>query len=161
MMELWGEELRVLRGLLELIPNSMFGYEEVIKSFPHVKASSEIRQTWQYNNWHYVLLSGIIPTLTGVPYHDFVQRNFFDPLNMTSSFLNATAAGETGRWTDGSMRIGMNMSACRAQWTAKGKVDERCLGRTERFGRWTESNSLPMGGAGGSILSLTDMVSTS
>ena len=133
------------------------GYEHLIESMPHVKPSAEIRQTWQYSNWHYLIASGIVPTLTGVSFEDFVQQNIFTPLNMTSAGLNATVASQTGLWTDGSMRVGVNLTACGVELRT-GKLDEACLGSVERFGKWTDTDGLSIAGAGGAILDLNDMV---
>ncbi|ORX36667.1 beta-lactamase/transpeptidase-like protein [Kockovaella imperatae] len=132
-------------------------YKEIINALPHLRASAEIRQAYQYCNIGFVILSGIIPELTGTPFHEFVQQHFFDPLDMTSSYLKATVASATGKWTDSALRIGINKPECRKQWTENRKLDASCLGQVHRFGPWTDTDYLEMGGAGGAILSLVDM----
>ena len=124
-----------------------------------MRSSVEVRQAFQYNNWHYAILSHIIPTLTGKTYVDFVQERIFDPLGMQDATYNVTAAKESGHRTDGYMRSGWNFTVCGEQWDTKGSVDLDCLGTNKPFGWYTEGDGLDLAGPGGVILSVRDMVS--
>jgi CubicO group peptidase (beta-lactamase class C family) len=46
-------------------------------------------EKYEYSNSNYVLLSLIIETLSGISFADFLQRNFFTPLEMTRTFAYA------------------------------------------------------------------------
>ena len=48
------------------------------------KLESEPGQLWSYNNLGYFLLGAIIETVTGVPYDEYFQTTFFDPLRLSS-----------------------------------------------------------------------------
>ncbi|WVQ81101.1 hypothetical protein IAT38_003223 [Cryptococcus sp. DSM 104549] len=133
--------------------------DQVVSSMRHLKPSTEIRQAWQYNNLHYIALSQIIPTLTNTSFTDYIQTHIFDPLQLESATFNATLAGESGRRTDGFGREGRNLTDCARVVLAGGvEFDEKCLGRVESFGWWSgDKDSLALAGAGGIIMSATDM----
>ncbi|ORX36668.1 beta-lactamase/transpeptidase-like protein [Kockovaella imperatae] len=118
---------------------------ELIRIMSHLKLSAEIRQTWQYSNMHYILAAAIIPILTGMPFHDYVQQKIFNPLKKTE------------RWTHGSMRLGIDIEECRRRLDNGQNLDQSVLGEVKRFGRWTEENTLHRAGPGGAIMSLRDM----
>jgi CubicO group peptidase (beta-lactamase class C family) len=86
----------------------------------HLRPSTEIRQEFQYNNLHYTTLSHIIPTLTGVPYIEYVQEHIFDPLGMNATY-DSIRAGKSGRRTEGFSRQGRNKALCAEEWAAQGK----------------------------------------
>ncbi|WVQ78590.1 hypothetical protein IAT38_000676 [Cryptococcus sp. DSM 104549] len=134
--------------------------DQVVSNLRNLKPTTEIRQAWQYSNLHYVALSQIIPTLTGVSYTDFVQTHIFDALGLDSATFNATAAYESGHRSDGFLRQGMNRTQC-AEVVLKGnlKVDETCLGTAKSIGWWSgdRDESLGSTAAGGVLMSATDM----
>ncbi|WVQ85963.1 hypothetical protein IAT38_008131 [Cryptococcus sp. DSM 104549] len=133
--------------------------DQVVSNLRNLKPTTEIRHAWQYSNLHYIALSQIIPTLTNISFTDYVQTHIFDPLELESATFNATAAGETGRRSDGFAREGRNLTECAKVVLAGGVgLDERCLGRVESFGWWSgDRDSLALAGAGGVIMSATDM----
>ena len=48
-----------------------------------------------YNNTNYALLALIIEKVSGMPYPDFMQRNIFNPLKMTNTFVHSKADTNT------------------------------------------------------------------
>ena len=132
---------------------------EIISSLRHLRPSTEFRKAWQYQNQHYVTLSHIIPTLTGVPFVDFVKQHIFGPVGLESATYNHTEAAVSGRRIDGFMRYDRNATECARVFGATGEVDRSCLGQTESFGWWTETDAIFEAGPGGVIMSTKDMVS--
>ena len=106
-----------------------------------------------------MVLSEIIPRLTGTAWATFIQREIFDKVGLEGAFMNVTAARETGRGTDGTFRLGVNTTACGQQWRKSRSLSHECLGEVRRFGAWTDLDTLSNAGAGGVILSPRDMVS--
>ncbi len=47
------------------------------------KLNFEPGQDYEYSNSNYFLLAEIVQQLSGAPYHDFLRKNFFEPLGMT------------------------------------------------------------------------------
>ena len=47
------------------------------------KLNFEPGQDYEYSNSNYFLLAEIVQQLSGAPYHDFIRKNFFEPLGMT------------------------------------------------------------------------------
>ena len=126
----------------------------------HLRPSTELRQAFQYNNQLYVTLSHIIPSITGIPFHQYVETHIFKPLGMITATYNATLANLRGHRTDGFMRSGRNMTKCKEVWKAGMQVvDKSCVGVSKGFGWWTETDGIFEAGAGGVIMSGNDMVS--
>ncbi|WVQ81202.1 hypothetical protein IAT38_003324 [Cryptococcus sp. DSM 104549] len=130
---------------------------KIIANMRYLKPSAELRQAWQYNNLHYVTLSHIIPTLTNISFDAYVRANIFEPIGLTSTRLNATAALESGHRSDGFLRVGRNLTACNVEWKAKGEVGKECLGEAGSIGWWTDGDSLFEAGPGGVTTSAKDM----
>jgi CubicO group peptidase (beta-lactamase class C family) len=45
---------------------------------------------WKYSNTGYALLASIIEKVSGMSYHDFLEKNIFQPLGMTHTFVYNT-----------------------------------------------------------------------
>jgi hypothetical protein len=59
-------------------------------------ATPEIQKYMLYNNGMYTVASHLIEVKTGKPFSAFLQERFFDPLNMTSTFLQPSSAIASG-----------------------------------------------------------------
>lgn len=131
----------------------------VIASLRHLRPSTELRQTWQYNNAHYFVLSHIVPTLTGIPFVEYVKHHIFDPIGMTHSYYNSTEATLTGDRADSFLREGIDPNACAEAWERTGRLSDVCLGKGVDVGWWTEGDGVFEAGAGGIVTCARDMVS--
>ncbi|ORY35068.1 beta-lactamase/transpeptidase-like protein [Naematelia encephala] len=138
--------------------NGIITPSEVISRLRYFRPSSELRQNFQYNNWHYVTLSHIVPTLTGVPYINYVSEHIFKPLNMTQTTYNATEALLGGHRTESWFHDGVNATECAQHWKGLDNLDKSCIGQTKSIGWWTDSDQVFMAGPGGLIMSGRDMV---
>lgn len=129
-----------------------------LPALEHLRPSAEIRDTWQYNNQHYFTLAEIVSTLSGMPFTDFVQKEIFDPLNMTTTTYNSTVAKESGHRAEAILHHGMDWKACKAYKAGDTKAPEGCLGKKAGFGWWTEGSGVDEAGAGAMVISGNDMV---
>ncbi|KAK8844084.1 hypothetical protein IAR55_006878 [Kwoniella newhampshirensis] len=111
---------------------------EVVASLRYLKPSAELRENWQYNNHHYVVMDHIIHTLTNLSLPEYAQIHLFDPLKMDSTTYNATKAAEHHR-SDGKQSL------------------KDCVGQAGSLGWWVDGDALFDAGPGGVILSATDM----
>lgn len=142
-------------------PSHDYSYTEVpaaetIRNMRYLRPSAELRDTFQYNNAHYVALSHLIPTLTGTPFIDYVQEHFFNPLNMTSTTYDHKKAAATGHRTDGFTHRHVNITQCAAKSTVA-KRDASCHGEPAPFGWYTYGDGIDIAGAGGVVSSLRDV----
>ena len=48
---------------------------------------------YQYSNSNYLLLAEIVEQVSGVPYHDYLRKNFFEPLEMTHTGFTDEISG--------------------------------------------------------------------
>lgn len=126
----------------------------------YLRPSSELRQSFQYNNQHYFILGHIVASLSGIPFTQYVTDHIISPLNMTHTTYNGTEALLTGHRSDGFVRSGTNGTDCALNWGSNGtkNPDESCLGRPVSIGWWTEGSGILEAGAGGVIMSGRDMV---
>ncbi|KAF7431198.1 hypothetical protein PC9H_006919 [Pleurotus ostreatus] len=86
---------------------------DVIQKFHFLKPSAEFRQTFQYTNIMYTLLS-YIPTsiLPSKPsFTRYVGANIFEPLGMSSTTYSFNVAHATGNLADGFKKQQLNSSA--------------------------------------------------
>ena len=125
----------------------------------YLRPSTELRQSWQYNNQHYVVLSHIIPTLTGISSHEYGKQHIFDPLGMRQTTYNSTEAKMTGHRTNAFTKSGRNLTRCAETWAVGHGVDESCVGEVKAYEWWTASDGIYMAGPGGLVMSGHDMVS--
>lgn len=124
----------------------------------NLRPSTELRESWQYNNQHYIALSHIVLTLTGTPFHEYVKEHVFDPLGMRSTTYNSTTAYLTGQRTNGFTRDGRNVTRCAERWALGSELDHSCVGEAKAFDWWTKSDGIYEAGAGGIVMSGHDMV---
>jgi CubicO group peptidase (beta-lactamase class C family) len=66
--------------------------EELIATFSHEPFVFEPGARVQYNNSGYVLLGAIIEQVSGMPWHAFLHQRIFEPLGLSVTGLDQTAA---------------------------------------------------------------------
>ncbi|BEJ11524.1 hypothetical protein CspHIS471_0109460 [Cutaneotrichosporon sp. HIS471] len=146
------------------MPSHDFAYDyvlpaETVANLARLRPSAEFRQVFQYQNSHYVALAHMVPTLTGVPFIQYVAKHFFAPLGMSATTYNHTAAAASGHRTDGHTHTRLNITECVAKSTlANHKNRPRsCHGSIAPFGWFTDTDGIDIAGAGGIISSARDV----
>jgi hypothetical protein len=146
------------------MPSHDFSYDnvppaETVANLAHLRPSAEFRNVFQYQNGHYVALAHMVPTLTGVPFIEYVARHFFSPLGMSATTYNHTAAAASGHRTDGHTHTGVNMTECVAKSTPEKhkKRSKSCHGKIAPFGWFTETDGIDNAGPGGVVSSTRDV----
>lgn len=120
----------------------------------HFKPSAGIRETWQYNNFHYQIAPLLFQKYANVHFVDFVQSRIFDPLGMGATY-NFTKAVESGRLSESFLRRHGRADKC------KNSYSPECFGQVGSGGYWNDGHDdIGMAGAGGVVLSSRDMVSS-
>ena len=59
--------------------------DNLVKRIQYMEPSAELRQTWQYNNFMYLLQGVIGEKLTGKSWENNVESNIFSKIGMTHS----------------------------------------------------------------------------
>ncbi len=59
--------------------------DSLVERIQYMEPSAELRQTWQYNNWMFLLQGVIAEKLTGKSWEANVQEQIFQPLGMKTS----------------------------------------------------------------------------
>lgn len=107
---------------------------ELVSKLRTLKPSAELRQLYQYNSMGFVTLADAVTTLTGMPYTEWVEKNIFLPLNMTSTTFNYT--GQPNR-ADGFVHLGENYTECAAGTPPDlSTVHPSCIGTVQPIGWW-------------------------
>lgn len=165
------------------MPSHDFSYADVdpsetVRNMRNLRPNAEVRETFQYQNGHYVSLAHMVPTLTNIPFIEYVRTHFFGPLGMNSTTYNHTEAAATGHRTDGHTHTDVNMTDCVAQAKAiddlkkhgkhkhrkggkgrkrKGKRPAACHGQIAPFGWWMSTDGISNAGPGGVVSSARDV----
>src|SRR5690606_6740248 len=68
--------------------------EELLKRIAFMEPTAPLRQTWQYNNFMYLVQGMIAERNYGKTWEELVQQKFFTPLNMKRSNTSVTALAQ-------------------------------------------------------------------
>ncbi|HEY4217704.1 MAG TPA: serine hydrolase domain-containing protein [Gemmatimonadaceae bacterium] len=66
--------------------------EQIINSWAKKPLDFEPGTKWQYSNTNFVIAGMIVERVAGMPLVDFLQRNIFTPLRMSSVFISDSSA---------------------------------------------------------------------
>jgi len=80
-MEEWTAETR----------KKAFTPEELIEFFKFQPMEFKPGEQWSYNNSAYFILGYIIELVSGMTYEEYIDTNFFKPLEMTNSYYGSTS----------------------------------------------------------------------
>ncbi|KAF9524497.1 beta-lactamase/transpeptidase-like protein [Crepidotus variabilis] len=76
-------------------------FSDVISTLRHLRPSAEFRETYQYNNLMYTVLSYLPTVLLNQTYASYVSQHIFRPLNMSASTFSVAEAEQSGLFADG------------------------------------------------------------
>ncbi|KAJ3492594.1 hypothetical protein NLG97_g5283 [Lecanicillium saksenae] len=81
-----------LGGHGDAYPNTINGSlatsQDIVRLLRYFPLTYEPRTKWDYNNYMYTMLSHTVETLTGEPLRQTLKRVLWEPLGMSSTFLN-------------------------------------------------------------------------
>jgi CubicO group peptidase (beta-lactamase class C family) len=130
---------------------------EIIHSMRYLKPMAELRQTNQYCNFHYTVLSHIVTVLSGMPHTRFIQQRIFDPLNLTATF-DHVAAGESGKRVESHFRQGVDPVKCQKIWNETNTMDVSCIGEPVAVSWFMKGSDDSIAGVTGGFMSINDGV---
>ncbi|KAF7185972.1 Protein flp [Pseudocercospora fuligena] len=70
--------------------------KSVTRNLRNLQLNAPIRTKYQYNNIFYTVATHLVETTTGETFSDFLQNNFFGPLNMSDTHLQPDASKAAG-----------------------------------------------------------------
>lgn len=70
--------------------------EEAVRALASAKLTAPIGAKFQYFNMGYAALAMIVQNVSGMTYEEYLQKNIFDPLEMTSTYTDLDLARENG-----------------------------------------------------------------
>ena len=83
--------------------------DEVKKLITERQAAFPAQVRWKYSNLAYTIAGMVVEQVSGMTWADYLQRNIFDPLGMTSSSVDRNveglAVGYTRRMPDGTREV--------------------------------------------------------
>ncbi|KAJ3818843.1 beta-lactamase/transpeptidase-like protein [Lentinula raphanica] len=92
----------------DLAYNETQSIESLISQIKHLKPSSSFRETFQYNNIMYSVLSYLPQTLLNIPFAQYVKTHILVPLGMSATTYSGVLAEESGELAEGFGRDGLN-----------------------------------------------------
>ncbi len=94
-------------------PPSVYTNDSVVSLFSQlqVKTIHKPNEKYDYSNTGYVLLAAVVEHVSEMPFHEFMKKNFFEPLGMDQTWINGDTAAHPhmargyykswNRWDDG------------------------------------------------------------
>lgn len=94
-------------------PPTDYNNDSVVSLFARLqtRAIHKPDEKYDYSNTGYVLLASVVEHVSGMPFHEFMQRNFFEPLGMDQTWITGDTAAHPhmargyykswNRWDDG------------------------------------------------------------
>jgi CubicO group peptidase (beta-lactamase class C family) len=143
--------------VLKPLDDSNNDVNEIIHSMRYLKPMAELRQTNQYCNFHYTVLSHIVTVLSGMPHTKFIQQRIFDPLNLTATF-DHVAAGKSGKRVPSHFRQGVDPVKCQKIWNETNTMDVSCIGEPVTVSWFMKGSDDPIAGVTGGFMSINDGV---
>ncbi|MCL4274855.1 MAG: beta-lactamase family protein [Anaerolineales bacterium] len=70
--------------------------EKAVRALASAKLTEPIGAKFQYFNMGYAVLAMIVQNVSGMTYEDYIQKNIFDPLEMTRTYTDPELARENG-----------------------------------------------------------------
>lgn len=117
----------------------------------NLSMAAELRQQFSYDSNCYLALSHLVPTLTDILYHDFLQKEIFKPLGMKDAHCDSNEVRASGRAVDGFLRKGRGND--------QDSDDLAVIGKPMPVGWWTYDHGYWMLAAGGIAMTINDAVS--
>ncbi|MEK3914344.1 serine hydrolase domain-containing protein [Paenibacillus sp. FSL H7-0331] len=78
------------------ITNGHKSIEEHLRDLKHTPLTEPVGQVFQYSNLNYNILGGIVQTVSGEAYPQYVDNHIFKPLDMQHSYASAVEAEQDG-----------------------------------------------------------------
>jgi len=82
-------------GDLMIWPNTDKSTSDILAGLAHVPIDHGLRERFAYNNLMFVTAGEVIHRVTGMPYREYVEKTFFQPLNMDESVIGFSHIPET------------------------------------------------------------------
>ncbi|KAK2590160.1 hypothetical protein QQS21_012156, partial [Conoideocrella luteorostrata] len=76
--------------------NSSTPLRDTVRNLRNLPIQKNPRVEWHYNNHMWLTLSYVVETVTGRPLRDMLKKVIWDPLNMTSTFIDLDKAQDSG-----------------------------------------------------------------
>ena len=73
---------------LMFFPPTDFTRDQILYKLRYVKLSTSFRSTYAYDNILYPVAGELIKAVSGMSWEDFVEKNIFEPLGMTHSYVS-------------------------------------------------------------------------
>lgn len=102
-------------------------------------------------------MAEVVRHLTSIPIAEFVKQQFFEPLGLTATTVNHTAAAESGNLAVPYLRKDVFARGCQDQSTEGHNVNPRCFGDPIPTEWYAKGSGLHAPGP--VVSSFTDMVS--
>ena len=89
-----------ISNYLELVDPSTMGTneEDNVSIIKNAIFNEELRfepgNDYAYSNSNYFLLAEIVEQVSGVPYHEFLRKNFFEPFEMMDKWMHGLSSGK-------------------------------------------------------------------
>jgi len=99
--------------------NSNHTAEEVLRHVAHLEPAFEFRTGYGYSNVMFIAAGEVIGAASGMPWDDYVESHFFEPLGMTRS-LTDTNEAENNVATPHKISNGENVPLELVSWTEMG-----------------------------------------
>lgn len=82
-------------GFTVILPNDATN-EDAVRALADAELTAPVGTTFQYFNVGYDVLAVVVQNVSGMTYEEYIQKNIFDPLEMTHTYTNPERARANG-----------------------------------------------------------------
>ncbi|HTO39010.1 MAG TPA: serine hydrolase [Brumimicrobium sp.] len=113
--------------------------EELIHNLRHFKPVSSFRTEVSYNNLFYILAGEIVTRVSGIPYETYIEKHFFEPLNMERATFDEEKINNDKNRIDGHTLINGKLMTTQKTFTKIGDPAAGIYASIEDMTKWVQA----------------------
>lgn len=113
--------------------------DEMIHNLRYLKPVSSFRSKFDYNNLLYIVAGEVVTRVSGMPYNEYLKKNFFEPLGMNRAFLERAEIEADKNKIDGHSPVDGELQLAKFTFTEIGSPAAGIYTSIEDMTKWVQT----------------------